>query len=263
MGTLWPLVFSFRIPNTLADNPFQSEPPRPKTMGWFRKNFFRGLATALPTVATLAVLVFVIDTFYHFLAKPVVSALGWVVAQSETGAHFLENYPLLGDILLTIVVCILAFFFFAIIGILMGGILGRTLIGSIEKWLMQIPLIRAIYPSAKQVVGFFSKKQKPEFHAVVAIPYPHKEIYSIGFVTSDGLKTLNEKTGASFVSVFVPCSPLPMTGWVSFVPVENIIVLSMPVDDAFRTLVSCGMIVPEQEKVALGHRSLLSKEKEG
>lgn len=133
------------------------------------------------------------------------------------------------------------------IGWLVGGFMGRRLVGRVEHAIGSLPGVRSVYPYAKQFVEFFVSDSEMEFETVVAIPYPSQGFWSVAFVTSRSMRTLREATGEDLVTVFVPSSPMPMTGYTIHVPVSRIIPLPISVDDALRVTVSGGVLIPEKE----------------
>ena len=140
-------------------------------------------------------------------------------------------------------------------GWIVTGFLGRRLLQKFDQALLAIPGFRAVYPYMKQLVEFFIKEENEssiEFDAVVGVPYPNPEIYSIGFVTSQSLKSLRNEAGVDLVSIFIPSSPMPMTGYTIHVKRTNIIELNLTVDEALRITVSGGVLVPPQEFIGKG-----------
>ena len=137
------------------------------------------------------------------------------------------------------------------VGLLLGGYVGRLFWSLFERLFHSIPFVKKIYPYAKQIVDFFfgEKSAKREFHAVVAVPYPHPGIYSIGFITGDGLRSLNDKAGDEYVTVFMPSSPTPVSGFTIFVPKDQVLPMNLTVDDTFRMMISGGVIVPPAERI--------------
>ena len=151
-------------------------------------------------------------------------------------------HPLVGLLLSLLIVLWL--------GWIVTGFLGRRLLHRFDQALLAIPGFRAVYPYMKQLVQFFIKEENEksiEFDAVVAIPYPNPNIYSIGFVTSRSLKTLREHVGEDLVTLFIPSSPMPMTGYTVHIRRKEIIELNLTVDEALRITVSGGVLVPPQE----------------
>jgi len=135
------------------------------------------------------------------------------------------------------------------LGSLAGGFLGRTILQRGDRAMAKIPLVRSIYPYTKQLVDFFLAERSIEFDTVVAVPYPRIGVYSMGFATSSALRTLRAATEKNLVSVFIPSSPMPMTGYTVFVPAEEVVPLPITIDEALRTIVSGGVLVPPHEQV--------------
>lgn len=135
------------------------------------------------------------------------------------------------------------------LGWIVGGFFGRRIVGNFDKVLNAIPVVRSVYPYAKQLVEFFLSENELEFDTVVAVPYPSKGLWSIGFVTNKALKTAREVTGQDLVAIFVPSSPMPMTGYTIFVDISRLIPLPISVDEALRVTVSGGVLLPPHEYV--------------
>lgn len=137
-----------------------------------------------------------------------------------------------------------------VLGTLTSGFVGRRVIGSIDRGVQQIPVVRSVYPYAKQLVEFFLTETEFEFDTVVAAPYPTDNVYAIAFVTSEGMKSINEAMGGKhFVSMFVPTSPMPMTGYTVFIDADKLIPLPISVDEALRVTISAGVLIPPHERV--------------
>ncbi len=135
-------------------------------------------------------------------------------------------------------------------GYLASGFLGRRLTSGMDGLLMRIPLVRSVYPTAKQLVEFFFADNKLDFDTVVAVPYPSADIWSLGFVTGNGLRSLNSAAEKQLVTIFVPTSPMPMTGFMIFVEPDKIRALDLTVEEALRVTVTGGVIVPPAERVS-------------
>lgn len=150
------------------------------------------------------------------------------------------------------------------LGMLLGSFLGKRLYRKGESMFMRLPVIKMVYPSVKQVTDFLvgggdDDDEKIQFSKVVAVQYPRKGLWSIGLVTGDTLKAINEHAGETCITIFVPSSPTPFTGYVITVPKSDTIDLPITVDQALRFTVSGGVIVPEGQRVA----PVKSKEKDG
>ncbi len=153
-----------------------------------------------------------------------------------------EVHPAVGIVLSGMLVLFL--------GYLASGFLGRGLITAFDRLLHRIPLIRTVYPYTKQITEFFLSDNDLEFDTVVAAPYPADNIWAIGFVTGPGIKTMHEGLNGRFASVFIPTSPMPMTGFTVFIEESRLIPLDITVDEALRITVSAGVLVPTDQQVA-------------
>jgi uncharacterized membrane protein len=135
------------------------------------------------------------------------------------------------------------------VGYFTSGFLGRRMISTVDRAAQNLPVIRSVYPYTKQLVEFFAAETDFDFDTVVAAPYPSEGVWAIAFVTSSGLKTVHEKLGEPYVSVFVPTSPMPMTGFTVFIKEDRLIPLPISVDEALRVTVSAGVLIPAHEQV--------------
>ncbi|HVS11873.1 MAG TPA: DUF502 domain-containing protein [Planctomycetota bacterium] len=135
------------------------------------------------------------------------------------------------------------------LGSLAGGFLGRKVLEGIDRTLYAIPVVRSVYPYSKQFVDFLLGQRKLAFDTVVAVPYPSPGLWSTGFVTGRSLRSLRERTGENLVTVFMPSSPMPMSGYTIFIAAERLIPLPFTVDEALRIIVSGGVLVPPAELV--------------
>ncbi len=132
-----------------------------------------------------------------------------------------------------------------VLGRLVGGYLGRRLLAAFESGLLTVPGIRSVYPALKQVVEFLfgGDSKKLNFNRVVMIEYPRPGLWQMGLVTGDATPEIVAACGDS-VTVFVPNSPAPFSGWTVTVPRADVREIPLTVDEALRYLVSAGVVVP-------------------
>jgi len=136
------------------------------------------------------------------------------------------------------------------VGVLLGSYLGHAMYRRGEDLLKRVPLFRQVYPYVKQVTDFlFGDDQKLKFNRVVAVQYPRMGLWSIGLVTGDTLRIIQDKAEVECMTVFIPSSPTPFTGYVITVPISDTIELPITIDDALRFAVSGGVIVPESQVI--------------
>lgn len=122
---------------------------------------------------------------------------------------------------------------------------GRVAWLQIEMLFVRLPFVRSIYGAVKQVSDFLLAQRSVEFSRVVAVEWPRRGIWSIGLVTSESFEQLHRKAGRPILSVFIPTSPAPMTGFTVNVPEEDTVDLGISIDQAIQFIVSCGVVVPQ------------------
>jgi uncharacterized membrane protein len=130
------------------------------------------------------------------------------------------------------------------VGRFLAAGVGRFFVTGFERLINQLPVVRNLYSSVKQVTDFVLSEREIEFTRVVAIEYPRVGIWSLGFVTSDSLPQLRLALGEEIVTVFVPTSPMPMTGFTVNVRKREAIDLELTIDQAIQFIVSCGVVCP-------------------
>lgn len=139
-----------------------------------------------------------------------------------------------------------------IIGALLASYVGRSFWRTIEKFIMNTPFLRNVFPYVKQVTDFLltNEEQKKLFSRVVAVEYPRKGIWSVGFVTGSGLEKVVNSVKREFLTVLIPTSPTPFTGFVITVLKKQTIDLDMTIEEALRFIVSGGVITPGSKRAA-------------
>lgn len=134
-------------------------------------------------------------------------------------------------------------------GRLLGGFFGRSIYARIERFITSLPVFKQVYPYVKQIVDFlFSDDKAMQFNRVVAVEYPRKGIWSIGFMTGGTLRAIAKHSGDA-VTVFIPSSPTPFTGYAITVARDEVIDLPITVDEALRFVVSGGVLVPTSQEM--------------
>lgn len=136
-----------------------------------------------------------------------------------------------------------------VLGALLASYVGRGLWRTVEKFILNVPFVRKVFPYVKQFTDFLltNEDQKKLFSRVVAVEYPRKGVWSLGFVTGSGLQEVVHAIRREFLTVFIPTSPTPLTGFVITVPKRQTIDLGMTIEEAFRFVVTGGVVVPGSE----------------
>ena len=220
------------------------------TTGRLKSYFFRGLAVLLPTIVTIWILAWL----YSFIQENISEHIkrGLVRLIIIAGGSRQELSKLWIDQALSIAGFLIALIAVFIVGALLASVVGRAVWRMIEGFIMNTPLLRRIYPYVKQITDFLLTQNKQEqlFSRVVALEWPRKGVWSIGFVTGSGLKRVVDNVEKEFLTILIPNSPMPVTGYVIMVPKEQTIALDMTVEEAFRFTISAGVITPGSQQVA-------------
>ncbi len=137
---------------------------------------------------------------------------------------------------------------FVIFLYLLGKLLAAGAWDVIERGLLRLPLVRSVYRSVKKITNFIFTENQQHYKRVVAIEYPRKGIWSIGLVTSDGISTINQAAREPTVTVILPGSPTPVTGYCVMVPQRETYDLRLTIDQALQFYMSCGVSVPAHQQ---------------
>jgi len=226
--------------------------------GRFKAYFLRGLAALLPTVLTIWIIIWGYRFINNNIGTPVNKGLvslhmlinGYKLTdkavRKSLEAFWVEGWgSIAGFIIALAIVCI--------IGALLASVVGRTLWRIIENFIMNTPILRRVYPYIKQVTDFLltQEQHKKLFKRVVAVEYPRKGVWSMGFVTGCGIKKVTDTVKEEFLTVLIPTSPTPFTGFVIMVPSKNTIELDITIEEALRFTISGGVVTPGQMPPAI------------
>jgi uncharacterized membrane protein len=231
--------------------------------GRFKSYFLRGLAVLLPTVVTIGMFVWAFSVIHDNISVHIKDGLVRLIelaggSEVELGKFWVKTVlTVAGFLIALIAVCIL--------GAILASVVGRSLWRMIESFIMNTPVLRRVYPYVKQVTDFLlaQEEQKRLFKKVVAVEYPREGVWSMGFVTGSGLEKVTDNLKKELLTVLIPTSPTPFTGFVIMVPKKRTIELDMTVEEALRFAVSAGVITPggQQAAAALPNADLKDKEK--
>lgn len=199
-----------------------------------RTNIFVGLILVTPLVITA----FVANWLFTVITNQFIGF--FPRAYRDSDLEFLFRIAAL------LIVIIVLFF----IGLLVRNILGRKLYQLGDRILTKIPVINGIYVAVRQVIDAFLTQRETLFNQVVLVQYPRKGVYSVGFLTAtappDFRRHIPEGSPSEdYVAVFIPTTPNPTSGWIAYVPREEVIVLPYSSGDAMKMIISAGVVYPE------------------
>ena len=135
--------------------------------------------------------------------------------------------------------------FTTIVGYFTKNLFGRQIIRIGEGWLDNIPIIRSIYNALKQIVETILSQSNASFQNACLVEYPRKGIWAVAFVSTQTRGEIIQKVGpGSMTSVFLPTTPNPTSGFLLFVPTEDVVLLDMSVEEAAKLVISAGLVTP-------------------
>ncbi|MGI9259370.1 MAG: DUF502 domain-containing protein [Gammaproteobacteria bacterium] len=130
-------------------------------------------------------------------------------------------------------------------GVLAANLLGKRLVRWYESILAKIPLVRTVYGAVKHFSEIVLSDSNSSFKKALLIEYPREGLYSLAFQTSEEPAEVQAVTGEEIVTIFLPTTPNPTSGFMLFVPRKDVIELDMPVEEALKMIISLGVVVPE------------------
>jgi uncharacterized membrane protein len=204
--------------------------PKDKTPHFIRRTFLAGLLILLPLFVTYVLIAFLFNLFVG-VGAPVVDALSRVFGVDAL------SWP----VIIPAVNLVLALSVMFLLGLVGANIIGRRILGAFERLLLRLPLVRTIYSSAKQVVETFQGPGR-NFQRVVLVEYPRKGLWSLALVATECRDTLHLVPGDKVLTVFVPTTPNPTSGYLVIVAPEDVIDVDFSVEEAFKFIISGGII---------------------
>lgn len=214
----------------------------------FKRFFFYGLAAVLPTLLTLAIIFYVFTFLDKYMATHVNDGAYRLLTEVlfRTGPvhvfitdHWARYFWWVGFLLSLVGIYIFGRF--------VASLLGRSVWRMVERAFFRMPVVRQIYPYVKQVTDFLFSDKKMQFSRVVVVEYPRKGVWSLGLVTGAGMRSICQTLDEELLTVFIPSSPTPLTGYVITVRRDEVIDLPLSIDDAIRFVVSGGVIMPASQ----------------
>jgi uncharacterized membrane protein len=195
-----------------------------------RGYFLAGLLVILP----LGAVIFVISAILRLMDR----ALAFIPQRFHPEIYLPFKIPGLGLVLFVAVVLVT--------GVLVKNYVGRRVVDFGEYVVSKIPLVRPLYVAVKQLILAIFGDAHDAFKRVVLVEYPRKGVYSLAFVTARTSGEIKEQVGTEMLSIFLPTTPNPTSGFFLVLPEKETIPLAMSVEEAFKLLISGGVVEPEK-----------------
>ncbi len=193
-----------------------------------KRRFLTGLLVVVPLYLTY----YIISVLVNFMDR----LLSFLPARFHPDTYLPFHIPGLG-VIFTIL-------FIFIVGVFATNLFGKRMVEIWESLLVRIPLIRSVYSASKQLIEAFFVTNRDGFRRVVLVEYPRKGVFVLGFVTGVTEGEVQRVTEEKVVNIFIPTTPNPTSGFYILVPEKDTIPLRMSVEDAFKLIISGGMVTP-------------------
>jgi len=199
---------------------------------WLRNRFFTGVIIALPVIATVAGVSWIVQ-------KIDTNVLRFLPEQWNPKTYIGFDIPGLG--------LIISFFLLVFLGMIASNFIGNSVIKAGERLLARVPVVAPVYNALKQIVTTVAQQKDRAFRDVCLLEYPRKGLYAIGFVTADLSGAPAQKLPKGYVCVFVPTTPNPTSGFLLFVKESDIQILDMTPEEGAKMIISGGMVSSNEE----------------
>ncbi|CCB85877.1 MULTISPECIES: DUF502 domain-containing protein [Parachlamydia] len=205
-----------------------------------KKSFITGLVIILPLATTL----FIVAFAFNFLTGPFAGVLyplfnyyhlfneGFLFLSAEQTRQYVSQ----------LLVLLFLFSFTLALGAIARWFFVHYLIQFWDLILYRIPIVRTIYKTCQDVMKTIFTSETKSFKQVVMVPFPNPESFALGLVTKEDLPGLGVNQGSTLVAVFIPTTPNPTSGFLLMLKKEDVVYLDMKVEDAFKYIISCGVI---------------------
>ena len=205
-----------------------------------KNDLIAGLLVVIPLATTIWLTITVANWVINFLTR--------IPKQLNP---FDEMNPILVNLMNLAVGLSVPLLCILLIGLMARNIGGRWLLDVGEQLLQAIPLAGYVYKTLKQLLETLLKDTNGKFRRVILVEYPRRGVWAIAFVTGTMSNEIQSQMTRPMLSVFIPTTPNPTTGWYAIVPEDEAVDLSMSIEDAFKVVISGGIVSPNTPLPAL------------
>jgi uncharacterized membrane protein len=198
-----------------------------------KKSFVTGLAILLPLAVTIGILLFVIN----FLTDPFLGIMRTILDQF--GLNPKDAYLVT---LSQILILIFLFLFTVLVGFCARMFFVHALLKVSDFILLRIPFVSSLYKATQEIIKTLFYSPTKSFKQVALVPYPNKDTYTLGLITGRGLEVCENKVQDKLISVYVPTTPNPTSGYLLMFKESDILLLDMKVEEALKYIISCGVL---------------------
>jgi len=231
----------------VQSNPRSDQPLGGRLQQDLKNDLIAGLLVVIPLATTM----WLATTLSRFV-------LAFLTTIPKQFNPFNTLNPLLQDLINLGVGLLVPLLAILLIGLMARNIVGRWLLDFGEGTLQRIPLAGSVYKTLKQLLETVFRDNSTRFRRVVLVEYPRQGLFAVGFVTGVIGAAVQSSFQEPMLSVFIPTAPNPTTGWYAVVPESSVRDVDLSVEDAFRTIISAGIVSPDDERSSTATRSFSS-----
>lgn len=196
-----------------------------------KSDLIAGLLVVIPLATTIWLTITIASSVIEFLTR--------IPKQVNP---FDGLHPILVNLLNVVVGLAVPLLGILFIGLMARNIVGRWLLDFGEQILQAIPLAGSVYKTLKQILETLLKDSNDKFRRVVLVEYPRHGIWTLAFVTGNVSEEIQSEMSEQMISIFIPTTPNPTSGWYAVIPTNQVMNLTLSVEDAFKIIVSGGIV---------------------
>lgn len=199
---------------------------------WLHGTFVAGVVALLPLVLTLFVL-WLLYRWVHGIFGPDTGFAAWM---RHTIGIYIPGIEILAGLSIILIA-----------GVITRHWLGKRILGALERALLQMPFIRKLYWTGRQLARYLLRPNPTPSGRVVLVEFPHSGSYVLGMLTAERVNPVSQTLGQEVVAVYIPTAPNPLSGWVLFLPKGRVIPTSLSMDAGLTLVLSGGLSAEEEE----------------
>lgn len=214
----------------------------------FKAYFYTGLIALLPIVLTVYIFNWIVGIMMSLLGNSFVTIIIKNILLVFVEEGDMDYYFQLLVYFISLVTMIIGT---CLVGFTLKIVFFAKIIKKAKELFIKIPLIKQVYTTISQIIEVAVSDREKSYQKVVMVEYPRKEIYSIGFLTSEDNFLIGSAIGREekVYNVFIPTSPNPTSGMFIVVPESEVKILDIKIDDAIKLIISGGVILPEKKEI--------------
>lgn len=210
-----------------------------------KKYLIAGVITLLPIVLTFAV----VSWLFHFFTGPFLGmAQSFVAAYEGRVGIDSEQHAALLLFISRVLALIVVVGLTLLLGFFGRKLFFKTIMHTTSGVLLRIPFVKSVYRISKEITGAVFSQEAKTFKKTVLLPFPHSEAHTIAFLTGNAPPACKSAVKEVEMSVFVPTSPHPLSGFMLLTPKKSLLEVDVSVEEAFKFLLSCGAAHPGEAK---------------